>query len=157
MRKARKYQPNWRTPKKPQDLNLYDYVAFFTKGWTLKANEHVPCFSPSFKTVPHKSQTERFNLWAKTRMMIYTPGANPDNILEGFDNVEAAMKHFVEESGHCPPYIKEDWEEATQEKPGERQLDEEQPEVVEDDEFEYPELVPSVEGTQFIVEMLKLF
>ena len=147
-RKLRKFQPNWRTPKKPSEIKLIDYAAFFNKNWTMTTSEHFPVFSPAFKNPPHKSHTERFEQFARTRMLMYTPGAKPETIFNGFDNVEAAMEYFVLESGYCPNSVREEWVEATKEKPSDMAHfgDEEASPVEEDEEFAYPDLAPSVEG-----------
>ena len=140
-RKLKKYQPNWLTPKKPMDLNMHDYVAFFNKNWSMSTTEHFPDFRPGFKKTPNKVQKERFERWATTKMLIYTPGAHPDTILDGFATVEEAMKDFVENSGFCPNHIKDEWEIANEDKECKNEDSDD-----EEDSNEFPELFPTVEG-----------
>ena len=151
-RKLAKYQPDWKCPVEPQKITLYWYVAFFNANWTMSTKPHCPVFSPSFKKAPNKySSPERHELWAKMTMLIYTPGANPETILAGFENVDEAMEYFVNKSGHCPNLEKKAYEKAciNREELGLREEDEE--ELEDDDELQEPELCPSVEGNVYLI------
>ena len=149
-RKLKKYQPDWKCPVEPEKITLYWYAAFFNANWTMSTKMHCPVFSPSHKKVPNKfSNPEGFERWAKMTMLIYTPGARPETIMDGFDNVSDAMDHFVRESGHCPNLEKKAYEKACINR-AERGLQEEADDELEDEEeeFQEPELFPSsIEGT----------
>ena len=45
-------------------------------------------------------------------LLQYKPGANPENILNGFKTLHEALTDFVITSEHCPSYLKKDYEKA---------------------------------------------
>ena len=155
-RKLAKYQPDWKCPVEPKEVSLYWYVAYFNTNWTMSTKPHCPVFKPAFKKIPNKfSQPERHELWATSTMLIYTPGAHPDTILDGFENTDEAMKHFVYESGYCPNLEKDNYEKAIINRK-ELGLQEEGDED-EEDEFKEPELCPSVESKYYILKNYWIF
>ena len=110
-RRLKKFHPTWKTAVGPRDLSLHSFVAFFTRKWNFSTSESCPVFSPSFKRPPKLRHKDRFEVWARSNILKYLPGATPETIVKKDQSVKNAFELFVTESGHCPRFLLEEWEE----------------------------------------------
>ena len=99
--------PNYRSPKHPREVSLHNFVAFFNEKWVLQKREHIPCFSPRLIKVPRSSNKVFYEMFCRTRLLQFKPGATPTNLLsEGQETYAKAMDAFV--FGECPSLVRED-------------------------------------------------
>ena len=101
---------NYKNPKSPQETSLHNFISFFTKNWYPKKQEAVPYCTPYFQYIPKCSKKEKHEAYCRTRLLQFKPGANPDNLLTGFENNKDCLQDFVKNDKHCPAFLKDDFE-----------------------------------------------
>ena len=104
------FPPNYKSPKSPQETSLHQFIAFLSKKWTPKKNECVPFCTPYFQFVPKSAKVERHEAYCRARLLQFKPGANPENLLFGFENHKDCLEDFVKNDKNCPLFLKEDFE-----------------------------------------------
>ena len=161
---AKKTLPNYCSPKHPKDVSLHEFLSFFKKDWTFGRKEHFPVFSPSFKVAVKPKNKELYELSCRARILQFKPGSTPNNILEGFQNHEACLKDFVDNSTSCPKLLKDEFEDAqlskvlTEKGPkgdGDNKGDGGKEEETTNDELNdndsFPDLFPDLEGIAILL------
>ena len=92
----KRFHKDWFPPCSPRETSLHEFVSFYDKQWRPSGQQTLPIFSPSFQKVPNLEQTERFEKWARAKLLQAKPGSTPQNILDGFDSITDAFKNFIE-------------------------------------------------------------
>ena len=77
-----KAHSNWATPKHPKDVSLHMFVAYFNEKWQFHKREYIPCFSPRLKIVPRSTNFVLYEMYCRTRLLQFKPGATPTNLLD---------------------------------------------------------------------------
>jgi hypothetical protein len=97
---------NYAHPQHPKDVSLHIFVAFFNKDWTAGSKEYVPVYSPQFMYPVKVTNVDKHELYARAKLLQYKPGANPDNLREGYDSYHAALVQFASQP-ICPLLLRE--------------------------------------------------
>ena len=95
-------------PIAPADISLYKFAGDFTMKWQPSPILHVPKPTPMFHYVPLPSNQQYRSAYCETTLLLHKPGATPENIIEGFENAEAALLDFVVNDVRCPKIVKDE-------------------------------------------------
>ena len=102
--------PHYKNPPHPKDCSLHFFVSMYSNSWKPK-KEVVALISPCFMNVPNKLRSrESFELYCKSTLLEWKPGANPDNLGQDFESIEEELADFVKNSEFCPSFVKTDFE-----------------------------------------------
>ena len=106
-----RFEKTWIDPVGPEQVNLYEFVAFFDKSWK-PDGQKVPVIRPSFHKVPSLNKKERFEAWARVQLLSYKADATPDNIKDGYEDISDAFVDFLRQNEKNPRlnFLKEDYE-----------------------------------------------
>ena len=110
-----KFLKNFKTITTPMEMNLHEYVAFCNKNFTASKTEFIPRITPNYiYGAPRSSRKESFETFCRTMLLVNKPGATPDNLLDGpdgekFEDFQAALLDFCNNSSICPSLIKEQY------------------------------------------------
>ena len=96
-----RFEKTWVNPVGPEEVNLYEFIAFFDKNWK-PSGERVPMIRPCFHKVPALNKKERFEAWARVQLLSYKADANPDNLTDGHDSITEAFDKFMEQNANNP-------------------------------------------------------
>jgi hypothetical protein len=124
------FLPNYSCPDHPKDVSLHIFVSFYDKNWTAASKEYVPVYTPQFLYPVKVTNVDKHELFARAKLLQFKPGANPDNLLEGFDRYHAALVNFAAQPT-CPLLLREQVDDSLN-------VDNVQPETTNDDD----DLVP---------------
>ena len=108
---CKKLSPKYANPKHPNDICLYEFVAFYNCNWKPCRTDTVPIFSPYFLKPPSNTpkKREQYERFCRTNLLVYKPGCTRENILENFGSLDEALRDFVKNSPHCPSFLKADY------------------------------------------------
>jgi hypothetical protein len=104
------FLPTYNSPQSPQNTSLHFFMAYFNKDWTASRKEYVPVFSPNYQYPPKVTNEEKYEQFARARLLQHKPGTNPDNVLGNFDCFQEALANFACEP-ECPVMLIEQMEE----------------------------------------------
>ena len=93
----------------PNQLSLFEFAAYFTNAWQLRDKVAVPHPSPNFKYTPKVSNKKQRQTYCETTLLLHRPGCHPNNVTEGFDSAEEALRDFVDNNPRCPGQVADDY------------------------------------------------
>ena len=103
--------------KHPKYLSLREFMVTFTKKWQYCPAKVWPHFIPTFRYTVRKGN-KMYEDYCQNLLLQDKPGCTLDNVgkidIDGnkFENCEAELSHFVENSEYCPYLVKEEFRES---------------------------------------------
>ena len=95
-------------PMAPKDVSLYNFASDFNAHWRPSQRAWVPKPTPIFHYVPAPTNEKFRQPYCETTLLLHKPGTTPANMVEGFDDAEAALLDFVTNDERCPKVVRDE-------------------------------------------------